>query len=164
MGAFGAAKLLLPANYINRIGKRFQVRASGRISNIVTTPGTLTLRFKLGSVNVWDSGAISLNTTAKTTLPWTLRVSMRASTMGSSTAGKVYAIGEFQSECVVGSPAPTSGGSGRLLVPVGAVAESSGFDMTAEAGDWAVDFGLRIDPNTGLELAARTPETGAGRS
>ena len=114
----------LPSNYFANLGSRLEMFATGMLSNIVTTPGTLTLRFKLGSVNVWDSGAISLNTTAKTTLPWTLRVSMRASTMGSSTAGKVYAIGEFQSECVVGSPAPTSGGSGRLLVPVGAVAES----------------------------------------
>ena len=49
-------KFTLPSYFFDRVGKALLLRASGRISTVVTTPGTLTLDVKLGSVVVFSSG------------------------------------------------------------------------------------------------------------
>ena len=46
-----AARFTLPANYFS-IGKKMRVRSSGRISTVVTTPGTLTLDLRFGASTV----------------------------------------------------------------------------------------------------------------
>ena len=63
------AKLTLPANYLDYIGRRLRVTAQGRVSNIVTTPGTLTLDLRLGATVVFNGAAMQL-TTAHTTCRW----------------------------------------------------------------------------------------------
>ena len=40
----------LPSNYFDKIGKRVVLEAWGRMSDIVTTPGTLTLDVRLGTI------------------------------------------------------------------------------------------------------------------
>jgi len=120
----------LPSNYFDKIGKRVVLEAWGRMSNIVTTPGTLTLDVRLGTsspIVVWNGGAISLNTTAKTNVPWRLRVDMQATAIGASTTATLIGLGDFQSESVIGSPATTAGGNGKLLLPVGNPANGNGF-------------------------------------
>lgn len=124
-------KWILDAGFFKRPGDEIIVEAAGRVSNIVTTPGTLTLKLKLGSIAVWDSGAIQLNAVAKTNVPWHLRVPLTCRAVGSGTTANLLGIGEFQSESIVGSPAPTAGGNGSLLVPVGAPVVGAGFDSTA---------------------------------
>ncbi len=124
-------KWVLDAGFFKRPGDEILIQATGRLSNIVTTPGTLTLRIKLGSVAVWDSGAIPLNIVAKTTLPWLLHLALSCRAVGSGTSANLIGIGEFRGESVVGSPLPTVGGSGSLLVPVTAPAVGTGFDSTA---------------------------------
>lgn len=57
--------------------KDITVVASGRISTLVTTPGTLTLDLRLGpadppTIIVANGGAMALNVVAKTNVPWTL--------------------------------------------------------------------------------------------
>src|SRR5690349_2031599 len=66
-----AAKYKLWANYFESLGKAIRIRAHGRVSTLVTTPGTLTLQLRLTdsgatTVSVFDSGAMTLNTTAQT--------------------------------------------------------------------------------------------------
>lgn len=124
-------KWILDAGFFKRPGDEIIVEAAGRVSNIVTTPGTLTLKIKLGSVTVWDSGAIQLNAVAKTNVPWRLRVPLTCRAVGAGVSANLLGIGEFQSESVVGSPLPSAGGNGVLLVPVGAPAVGTGFDSTA---------------------------------
>lgn len=124
-------KWILDAGFFKRPGDELLIEAAGRLSNIVTTPGTLTLKIKFGSIAVWDSGAIQLNAVAKTNLPWVLRVPLTCRAVGASTNANLIGIGEFQGESVVGSPLPSAGGSGRLLVPVTAPAVGAGFDSTA---------------------------------
>lgn len=127
------AKIILPSGYINRIGKRFQVRASGRVSNIVTTPGTLTLRFKLGptaNIAVATSQAIQLNAVAKTNVSWILEAFFTVRAIGSGTAANIFAEGTWTSESVVGSPVPASGDPGSAMWQASAPVVGTGFDSS----------------------------------
>lgn len=122
----------LPAGYFERKGKGVRISARGRMSNIVTTPGTLTLSLRLGSIDVWVSGAIPLNIVAKTNVPWELVIEdLVCRSKGNGTGATLIGIGKFQSESVIGAPASSAGGNGSLLVPVGAPTVGSGFDSTA---------------------------------
>lgn len=125
------AKWVIEAGFFKVPGIEMILELAGRISNIVTTPGTLTLRLKFGSIAVWDSGAIQLNAVAKTNVPWKLRVPLTCRAVGDGTTANLIGIGVFQSESVVGSPLPSAGGNGSLLVPVGAPAVGSGFNSSA---------------------------------
>lgn len=124
-------KWILDPGYFNRPGDELLLEATGRLSCIVTTPGTLTLKIKFGSIAVWDSGAINLNTTAKTNVPWMLRLALTCRAVGAGTSANLIGIGELQSEALIGAPAPSAGGNTSLLVPVGAPAVGAGFDSTA---------------------------------
>ena len=125
----GAAKFTLPANALE-IGRQFKIYAGGRISNIVTTPGTLTLSVRFGAVTVWSSGAFTLNTTAKTDVSWTFELDLICRSIGASTSATFFGLGEFSSESVVGSPANTAGGVGGLVLPVTSPGVGTGFDST----------------------------------
>jgi hypothetical protein len=131
----GAAKIFIPSGYHNRIGKRYAVRASGRISNIVTTPGTLTLRFKHGptaNIAVAQSSAIQLNAVAKTNVSWYLDLTFTLRSIGNGTAGTFFAMGTWTSESVVGSPVPASGGAGTAQWQASAPAVGTGFDTSID--------------------------------
>jgi hypothetical protein len=140
------AKILLPSGYINRVGKRFQIRASGRVSNIVTTPGTLTLKFKLGptaNIAVATSSAIQLNALAKTNVPWILEAFITVRSIGSGAAATLFANGTWSSESVVGSPVPGSGGAGSAMWQASAPAVGTGFDSSiANQIDLTAQFSL----------------------
>jgi hypothetical protein len=137
------AKYTLPANFLDGIGKTLRIRASGRISNIVTTPGTLTLRAKFGSIIVAQSSAMQLNAVAKTNVTWVLEWSLVARAIGGGTSANFMHTGLWTSESVVGSPVPGSGGSGSLLIPASAPAVGTGFDSTvANVVDLAAIFSL----------------------
>jgi hypothetical protein len=126
-------KIVLPAGYIWTPGKRFTVRASGRISNIVTTPGTLTLRFKLGptaNIAVATSQALALNIVAKTNVTWVLELALTVRAIGSGTSANIFANGTWTSESVVGSPVPGSGGPGAHMWQASAPAVGTGFDSS----------------------------------
>lgn len=140
------SKIVLPSGYINRIGKRFLIRATGRISNIVTTPGTLTLRFKLGptaNIAVSTSAAIQLNAVAKTNVAWYLDLGMTVRSIGSGTAATIFGQGNWTSESVVGSAVPASGGAGAAMWQASAPAVGTGFDSSvANQIDLTAQFSL----------------------
>lgn len=84
-------------------GMRLQLRAGGRVSNVVTTPGTLTLDVRGQGIVVFNGQAIPLNTTAKTNVPWGLTIDMELRSVGSGTSAQFLSTGVWTSESVVGS-------------------------------------------------------------
>jgi hypothetical protein len=128
-----AAKLNLQGNAISWVGQMLRLRATGRISNIVTTPGTLTFKLKLGPTNniaVATSSAFQLNAVAKTNVSWTLDLDILVKSVGTGTSATLLTNGLWTSESVVGSAVPGSGGSGALLWQASAPAVGTGFDST----------------------------------
>lgn len=122
------AKLPIAAGTFDVIGRRFVVEAEGRISNIVTTPGTLDLEFRLGSVIVGATGNWSLNTTAKTNVAWTLVWKFTLRAVGGGTSANFMHQAAFTSESVVGA---ASGTTLTIHGPASAPAVGTGFDSTA---------------------------------
>jgi hypothetical protein len=145
-------KIVLPSGYINRIGKRFIIRASGRVSNIVTTPGTITFRFKLGptaNIAVATSQAIQLNAVAKTNVGWFLDLGLTVRAIGSGTTANIMAQGTWQSESVVGSAVPASGGAGSAMWQAATPAVGTGFDSSvANQIDLTAQFSVNNAANS----------------
>jgi hypothetical protein len=136
------AKLTLPANFMY-VGRVLKVTAQGRISTLVTAPGTLTLDVRFGAVIVANGGAMSLNIVAKTNVPWILEWIMTCRAIGSGTTSNLMHQGTWRSEAVIGSGVPTAGGAGTHLLPNAAPAVGTGFDSTAAQtidlfGTWSI--------------------------
>src|SRR5437868_15215615 len=85
----------LPAKYFERVGKSIKVCLGGRISTLNSTPGTLNLYVRFGSIDVWDSGAMTLNTTAKTNVPRLLELELFCRAIGSGTTANLIGVGKF---------------------------------------------------------------------
>ncbi|MBM3940468.1 MAG: hypothetical protein FJ318_06200 [SAR202 cluster bacterium] len=126
-----AAKITLPNNFWY-IGRQLRISASGRISNVVTTPGTARFDVRLGAVVAFDGLAVALNVVAKTNVGWWLELLLTCRAIGSGTSTTLMGQGKFLSEAVVGSPLPSVGGSGQIVLPVNsAPAVGTGFDNTS---------------------------------
>lgn len=123
----------LPVGYFDRIGKTLSFSFSGRISTVVTTPGTLTLALRFGSTDVFTSGAMSLNTTAQTNTHWTMSGELVCRAIGAGTSTTLFPKGcTFVSHAVIGSAAPTAGTAGTHVLPYNtAPAVGTGFDNSA---------------------------------
>jgi len=71
---FTLSKVLLPGSAI-RLGTRLRFQASGRISSVITTPGTARFDLTINGAIMFDSLAILLETVAgHTNVPWYLEV------------------------------------------------------------------------------------------
>lgn len=137
------AVFTLPANYFY-VGRRIKISASGRVSNIVTTPGTLTLDLRFGAVIAANGGAMALNTTAKTNVPWHLEWVLTCRSVGSGTTATMMHQGRWSSESVIGSAAPAAGGSGTHMLPNVTPVVGTGFDSTSALavnlfGTWSLN-------------------------
>lgn len=139
-GSFTTAKsvlnladvVALPANYLS-VGKRLKVVVSGALSNIVTTPGTVSFQIMMGSVIAWTSGAIQMNATAHTLLPFKLEVDLRCDSIGATTTAKLLGVGwlsGIQFTLTAGQVDGVNSSTG-LIVPSTAPAVGTGFDSTA---------------------------------
>jgi len=122
-----SGKAVLPANYLT-VGKVLRINASGIISNIVTSPGTLTLDVRFGSTVVFNGGAVTLNAAAKTNVSFDLRIYLTCRAVGSGTSANLMGIGTLTSESVVGAAAGTTL---TASLPASAPAVGNGFDSTA---------------------------------
>jgi hypothetical protein len=80
------AKIVLPSNYFDRSGASLRLLAGGRISTVVTSPGTLTFKVKLGATAAATFTTGTLNTTAQTNAVWWLEWYLTARTNGSATS------------------------------------------------------------------------------
>lgn len=134
----------IPGNYMLS-GTKFRVKALGGLSNIVTTPGTVTFQVMMGSVVVWTSGAIQLNATAHTLLPFDLEVMLRLDSAGSGTAAKFLAMGKLNGIMFTNTAAQTDAvnTTGMFPAPITAPAVGTGFDSTiSEILDFWVGFSI----------------------
>lgn len=149
-----SAKGTLPANFWVP-GKSVNLRMMGDISNIVTTPGTITFQFMLGAVVAWTSGAIQLSTTAHTALPFWLDVELTCQVDGGGTQAKLMGQGIITSQCVVNTNVADSVANTlpTLLLPNTTPAQGTGFDSTAaQKTDVFVGFSIA---NSGNQIRAR---------
>jgi hypothetical protein len=123
------SKLVLPANFFATVGSALRVRATGRISTLVTSPGTLTLDLRFGSTVVANGGTMNLNVTAQTNASWWLDMLLTARAVGAS--ANLMFMGQFTSRGIVGSGTAAAGSAGQVLLPDTAPAVGSNFDSTA---------------------------------
>ena len=141
------AKYTLPANFLTYAGQTLRIRMMGRISNIVTTPGTLTIKVKFNStpIVVATSQAMQLNAVAKTNVTWILDWDLTCRSVGGGTSATFMHSGQWQSESVVGAGTGAAGstGPGCFTIPASAPALGTGFDSTvANIIDLSATFSL----------------------
>ena len=124
------AKFTFPANSL-LVGNTFHVIAAGRISNIVTTPGTITLDFRMGSTVAVNLGAMQMSTTAHTTLPWFLDAMFTVRSIGSSTSATLFGQSTVSSQALsLTAVADSTTTPANLLAPNVTPVVGTGFDST----------------------------------
>lgn len=121
----------IPAGYW-QIGRIWRLTASGRISNVVTTPGTARYDLRLGAVTVFDTLAMPLNIVAKTNVSWNLQVLLTCRSVGTGTSATLFGQGWWLSEASILTALPATGpGPGGQAVPYNtAPVVGTGFDST----------------------------------
>lgn len=130
------ARWTMPGNFLKVPGDQLLLEASGIITTVVTTPGTLTLDMALGTVANCSTGAMTLNTVAQTNMPWSLKILMSAFTVGAATAAQLRFTGYWLSEASVGAALGATGpGPGGQMIPysgtaTGASTLGTTFDST----------------------------------
>lgn len=124
-----AAKYTLPANFFS-IGKQLLVRASGRISSVITTPGTARYDVRFGGTVVFDSLAILLDTVAAhVTVGWYLEILLTCRAIGAT--GNLIGQGKWTCEDLLGVPATAPKGVLTAILPWNsAPAVGNNFDTT----------------------------------
>ncbi len=139
-----AKQYTLPSDTMKSVGQRFRLHATGNVSCVVTTPGTLLFQILAGATNIAAMPAVNLNVVAKTSVTWELWWYLRVLTTGKTTAATLAHWGSFKSEAVVGSSANTAGGNGELLFPTTSPPTTGGgFDSTvANAIDLQAKFSV----------------------
>ncbi len=128
-----AAKYTVGANTLQNIGQMLRLTAAGRVSTVVTTPGTLTFEFRLGptsNIIAATGPAFALNTVAKVNVTWYLEWLFTLRSIGGATSATLMHSGIWTSEAVIGAPVPSAGGSSSLMIPASAPAVGTGFDST----------------------------------
>ena len=120
----------IPAGAL-QVGSQIKMLLRGRMSTVVTTPGTLTFDMRLGSVIISALGALNLNTAAQTNASWELELLATIRALGSGTVANALVTGKFTSRALVGSAVVASGGNGIIVLPDTAPAVGTGFDSSA---------------------------------
>ena len=130
------ARYTLPANALKMPGDQLIFEASGIITTVVTTPGTLTLDISLGGTANISTGAMTLNTVAQTNTPWYMRILASAFTVGAGTAAQLRFTGFFLSPASINVALGATGpGTGGQIIPysgtaTGASTLGATFDST----------------------------------
>lgn len=148
----------LPPNFLY-VGKKLRMTVRGALTTLVTTPGTVTFQGMMGSIVAYTTGAIQMNATAHTLLPWTLRADLRCDTIGSGTNAHFLGMGDLTGVMFTKTIAATdlwgrvSAADAAvsevvLNVPVTAPAVGTGFDSTiANIFDFWVGFSVSSASN-----------------
>jgi hypothetical protein len=110
-----AAKITLPNNYFS-IGKALRISASGRISSVITTPGTARFDIRLGGTVVCDGLAVLLDTVAAhTNVGWFLEFLLTCRAIGAT--GNFMGQGYWTCEDLLGVPATAPKGVLTAMLP-----------------------------------------------
>lgn len=126
-------KLTLPAQYMY-IGRRLRIQGFARLSNIVTTPGTLTLDVRMGptsNIVVFNGAAMQMSSTVHTNVPLWFEILLTCRAVGSGTSANLMGQGRATSQALsltaVGDSTTTPA---TLMMPNTAPAVGTGFDST----------------------------------
>ena len=143
----------IPASYFYG-GRTVRVRLMGKMSNVVTTPGTLTLRVRWGGVGgtvLVASAALTLNTTAQTNAQIIIEFNITCRVEGNP--GKLIVSGW---DCL-GLSAATQG---RVdLIPASGQAEVGSLDLnSATSLSFTAQFSVATNP-TNLTIQQVTFES-----
>lgn len=125
-----AAKYTLPANFFS-IGKKIRIVASGRISSLITTPGTARYDVRFGGTVVFDSLAILLDTVAgHVNVHWMMNIELVCRAIGAT--GNLFPTNcWWMSEDLLGVPATAPKGVLTATLPWNtAPAIGANFDTT----------------------------------
>lgn len=107
----------LTNNYWKFIGQKINIRASGRISSVITTPGTARFDVRLGGTVVFDSQAILLDTVAAhTNVGWYLDIDMTVRSVTAATCN-FFGQGTWTCEDILGVPATAPKGVLSAMLP-----------------------------------------------
>ena len=127
-----AAKITLPNNWWY-VGRMLRITATGRISSVITTPGTARFDVRIAAVVAFDSLAILLDSVAAhTNVGWKLDILLTCRAIGSGTSANLMGQGVFTCEDILGVPATAPKGVLSAILPWNsAPAVGTGFDSTA---------------------------------
>lgn len=134
----------LPANWWY-IGRTIRVSCYMGVSNLITTPGTITFQTNMGAIAAFTSGAVQLNATAHTTLPCFYEALITCRTVGSGTSATLIGCAKLNGVMLTRTAAQIDqvniGDS--LIGPAVAPAVGAGFDSTAaQTLDFFVGFSI----------------------
>ncbi len=168
-GLFTTAKTVIPPiclfqfppNYFY-IGKVLRLCVTGGIGTVVTTPGTISFQVMIAAVIAWTSGAIQLNATAHTNLPFSLNLLLTCRAIGSGTAANILGQAVLTGVMFTGTATTvdawgtnvgfTAGAKvsdAVINAPITAPAAGTGFDSTiANVLDFFVGFSISNAANT----------------
>lgn len=147
------ALYVLPANFWY-IGRKMRVTAKGGIGTLVTTPGTIQFQVKMGptaNIAVFDTGAIQLNATAHTNLPFWFEAELTCRAVGSGTSANLMGLAQVTGRMLTLTAGQTDDAQGMqtILSPQTAMAVGTGFDSTtASILDFWVGFSISSGSNS----------------
>lgn len=145
MLASASPKYTFPASFFQNVGQMLSIKGCGQVSNVVTTPGTLTLDVRFGATVVFNGAAMQMSTTAHTTLPiwWEILLTLRAIGTTANFMGQGFALGQALSLTAVADSTTTVG---VLPMPNTTPAVGSNFDSTAtQAFDHFATFSVNTN-------------------
>jgi hypothetical protein len=104
-----ANRVTVPANAF-KVGQVLRVRASGRVSTVITTPGTMRFDLRYGGVVFWDSLAVLPDTVAAhVTVGWSLYIDLICRAAGAT--ANFFGQGFLSTEDLLGVPATAPKGN-----------------------------------------------------
>ena len=127
------------------IGRKVRVSIAGALSNIVTTPGTVTFQFVVGGVAVFTTGPIQLNATAHVLLPFTLDIILTCRSVGAGVTATLEGQGRLNGIhfTLTAGQVDAPNTPGTFMVPATTPAVGAGFDSTlATIFDFFVGFSI----------------------
>lgn len=126
-----AAVITLPPTFWF-IGKMVRVKATGRISSLITTPGTARFDVRIGGIVAFDGLAVLLDTVAAhTNVGWILEILLTCRAQGNGTTANLIGQGTWTCEDILGVPATAPKGTLSAILPWNsAPAVGTGFNST----------------------------------
>jgi hypothetical protein len=128
------ARYTMAANRL-KVGDVLSLRASGRLSTAVTTPGNSSWDLAwgvLGAIKIFDTLPLLGNIVVQTTIPWWLEAEGIVSTVGPGTSATIFWGGLVASTAFLNTAAVATGPyTGVVTVPFNvAPVVGAGFDST----------------------------------